>query len=159
MLWAVRLWFPAHAFWKTFLTVIPGRWRRWSWPSTTSHFNSSGSSSLSVLTMWKVVVLHFQKFFSWSFILSVCCLMSRLTVVSSSGSVNQFSTSLDLAIMIYHNHKRNLRWNSVVKSQYLLKDYAAEVSETPALLWLTHSFIPHYSLSQWDTNVLLWFNV
>lgn len=80
----------------------------------------------------KVVVLHFQKFFSWSFILSVYCLMSRLMVVSSSSSVNQFSTSPDLAIMIYHNHKRNLRWNSVVKSQYLLKDYGAKVSKTPA---------------------------
>lgn len=103
-----------HALWKTFLTVTPGRWRQLSWLSPYIPLQLQWELITLSFNYAKVVVLLFQKFFSWSFILSVYCLMSRLTVVSSSSSVNQFSTSSDLAIMIYHIHTWNLLWNSVV---------------------------------------------
>lgn len=36
--------------------------------------------------------------------------------------MNQYSTSADLAIMIYHIHKWNLRWNSLVKRSIFIKE-------------------------------------
>lgn len=77
ILWAVRLWFSDMFCRKRSSQSFQGGEGNHHGPPLHPTSTSVELITLS-FTYVKVVVLHFQKFFSWSFILGVYCLMSAV---------------------------------------------------------------------------------